>query len=70
MSLLMQRGDAFSKLGWKRGVTIPDHCNVWNFFLKAFADIQFDSKNTADFEDCGKGRMIEVLQTKISSCPL
>lgn len=55
MSLLMQRGDAFSKLGWKRGVTTPEHRNVWNCSLKAFAAIEFDSKNTDDFEDRGTG---------------
>lgn len=41
----------FSKLGWKREATIPDYCSVRNCFLKAYAAIEFDSKNTADSED-------------------
>lgn len=51
MSLLILRGDTFSTLVWKRGVPKLDCTDVWRFFLKAYIGIEYDSKNTADFED-------------------
>lgn len=59
--LFMWRGDTRSMSPWKRGIPNLDYAKVWDFFLKAYTALEFDSKHSVDFKDHWTGTTKEEL---------